>query len=127
MAGEPKIEEGRVLVAALEAAGVRVTAAMWFLATSEQEDQWTLVIASPLVDEFGPLGAYSEVFKDDRVTIEMVNAVDRVTLVPPNDPIVHLLSNAIGVDNGSGIRFTGTLVEGIYIEDAYMYKLSAAA
>jgi hypothetical protein len=54
------IEDGARAVSALEASGLKVTAAFW--SNSEDEDDWHLVAVSPDVAEKGSTQVYRQAF-----------------------------------------------------------------
>jgi len=48
-----------------------------------------------------------------------------ITVVKDNDPLVVLLRKAISTGLGiSGVRFTNNSINGTFIDDAYIYRLS---
>jgi hypothetical protein len=57
---EADIEDGAQAVSALEASGLKVTAAFW--SNSEDEDDWHLVVVSPDVAEKGSTQVYKQAF-----------------------------------------------------------------
>jgi hypothetical protein len=56
---ETQIEDGRQLMARLAAAGVEVIAASWIW--DDEDGQWYLFLASPVVDRLGEIKAYRRV------------------------------------------------------------------
>lgn len=121
---EDTIRGGEDVVAALDAAGVRVTAAFWHY-DPEAED-WTLVLALPDVDEAGPSAAYRRVrdaagsaLRDHRLRLSDTQVRS------PADDLVVLLGKAIRTGPGlSRIRFSRNVINGAYIEDALIYRLT---
>jgi len=57
---ETDIVDGERVVSALEASGVKITAAFWH--NSDDEDDWHLIIISPDVSEKGPREVYKQAF-----------------------------------------------------------------
>ena len=124
-----KIELGKRLIQRLDTSGFQVTAAFWYYFS--EPEQWRLVIASPTVESQGRQAAYAEIHKIQRrgrgVRLPLLS-VSEITAVSPNDPLVKLLSSAIRTGPGiAGIAFSRNVINGIYIEDAYIYRLSKAA
>jgi hypothetical protein len=83
---ERDLEQGRRLIETLDQAGFPVVAAFWsFFA---EEGLYRLVIASPVVDEKGPLEAYT------RIQAALQNlgtpefTLDTITALSPYDPLV---------------------------------------
>ena len=123
-----KIERGRRLIKKLDDSRFLVTAAFWYY--FPEAEQWRLVIASPTVDSQGRRAAYAEIHKIQKgrgVHLPLLS-VSEITALSPRDPLVKLLSSAIRTGPGlSGIAFSRNVVNGVYIEDAYIYRLSEAA
>ena len=121
---EPAIEDGRALLAALDAKGVKITAAYWFFLSEPNE--WRLILATPLVDSKGPRDAYQQI--QQILQSQLPNgklSLDLISVVSPNNPQVRALSSALTTGPGiTGIRFSRNTVNGIFIEDAYIYRLS---
>jgi hypothetical protein len=119
---EADIEAGAKLIRALDAANFPLSAALW-LYLPEEED-WRLILATPLVREKGPRAAYELVQK---VLMELPNlplSLDQISLVDPNDRTVSLLRLAISTGPGiAGVRFSRNTINGVYIEDAYLYRV----
>lgn len=119
---ESDLDAGALLVRALDEASVPVRAALW-LYMSEPES-WRLVVATPLADK-GPDHAYStiqtvlEAHPDLRITLSQITAVS------PKDKLIKILRRAIATGPGiSGIRFSRNVLDGQYIEDAYIYRVA---
>lgn len=100
----------------------RIKAAFWFY-YAESED-WRLVLASPLVDERGPLETYrllqEVLFEFQPSDLDLQNTA----VISPGDGIVKALRREMKIVTWSPyFRFTGSAWGGTYIEDAYVYKL----
>ena len=121
-----KIERGRRLIKKLDDSRFPVTAAFWYY--FPEAEQWRLVVASPTVDSQGRRAAYAEIHKIQRRGVRLPPlSVSEITAVSPRDPLVKLLSSAIRTRPGiAGIAFSGNVINGVYIEDAYIYRLSQA-
>lgn len=121
---EKDIREGKKLILALDKQGLGIDAAMW-LYTSEA-DEWRLLIASPLFEKKGPKEAYTFV---QSVLVRLSPApkisLKNISVVGPSHPLIKLLRLAVQTGPGiSGIRFTGNVVNGTMIEDAYIYRMT---
>lgn len=117
------IENGKKLLMKLDADSIPVNAAFWLL--QSDSSQWKLVIASSIYDEKGPNVAYQKVltalnFTD--IKIDLTN----MSVVSSKDQLVTLLRTAISTPPSAieGIRFSQNVINGIYMEDAYIYRLS---
>ncbi|HXF40607.1 MAG TPA: hypothetical protein VN687_12895 [Blastocatellia bacterium] len=102
---------------------VRVRAAFWwYLAESEE---WRLVIATPLVDEVGPLSAYGVI----QATLSAISPplnldLQNISLISPKDERVKAIKKALKIaPDPFGVRFIRSALNGTYIEDAYVYRL----
>jgi hypothetical protein len=119
------IAEGRRFVEALDEAGVVSSAALWFW--SKQNNSWHFVLASPLV----------EPGKDMPVKIAAVLALmpadfainkDNLKLYPPNADLIRSLHALMQTGPGiSKIRTTDNLINGVHIDDAFVYRLNRRA
>ena len=116
------IELGRRLTEALDRANFEVVASFWFY--DQESDEWRLIIASPIVDDEGPLEAYRTI---QRVLGELDYgelSLNDISVVSPTHDLVSLLRIAFHTGNGiSGIRFTRNRINDQFIEDAYIYRV----
>ncbi|MGI9086744.1 MAG: hypothetical protein ACR2HH_03220 [Chthoniobacterales bacterium] len=122
---EQMIQAGADLVRALDDAGMNVTSALWFYL--EDSDTWRLIFGSPTVAAEGPKRFYEGVqrvltAKEQGVGISLRD----ITVVAPNDSSLLLLRPAIatGSTGIAGIRFSRNTINGHFIRDAYIYRLS---
>ncbi len=117
------IEKGKALVGKLDDSGVKVDAALW-LYFAELEG-WKLVLLMPDLIRKGPKRAYRTVQAalsqmDLNGTISLVD----ISVAKPNTAVLSQLRKAIRTAKDmSGIRFTNNVVQGVLIEDAYIYRL----
>jgi hypothetical protein len=118
------IEMGRELVRILDGAKFPVTAAAWIF--FPDIDEWRLVIRTPkaeknLLEAFGQVARILDEKGDLRKRIDLT----RVKLVPPTDRMLDAIGKAVRVDGLSTIRFGRNVINGIYIDDALIYRLAA--
>lgn len=115
-------QAGRRLLQELDKRHFPIDAALWLY--RPEEDDWRLVIATPLVDEFGPSEGYRRL---QRVVQKMSGtrlSLSNVALVSPEDPLIVLLRSAISTGPGiHGVRFSRNSINGVFVEDAYIYRL----
>ncbi len=103
-----------------------VTAAFWLY--ESDSDSWRLLIASPVVESGGTLGAYRRVDRSfSRLKERSAGNFDleftRVKMISPRDRLPTLLGRAVQTGPGIGsIKFSGVLQE-MWIEDAYIYRI----
>jgi len=122
------IEDGKTLVEQLDTDGFPVTAALWYYRA--EREKWYLIIATRLVREAGPLEAYQRLSKSiERVQESRKSgfALDslRVELIKDKDELPRLLKRAVQTGPGiAGIRFAGNVINGVYIDDAYIYRVA---
>jgi hypothetical protein len=113
------IAAGAKLVKSLDRHDFPLSAAFWIY--SSDTDEWDLIVASPLVDEHGPHWAYQEL-RDASGTKPPI-PLSRISLVPDDHPLVTLLRSAVNVRD-HGIRITNNSIDGVLIDDAYIYRMA---
>lgn len=119
------VEDGVALVLALDASAVKPKSAFWFFFSDI--GSWKLVIADPKLGPDGPRGAYKQIQKVLKKLQKKSTtlALEDVVLAKPDAPIVNVMRTALRTGPGiSGIRFTGNMINGVLIDDAYIYRLS---
>ncbi len=86
-----------------------------------------LILASPIVKKEGPNKAYKKIQSvmskrpEDRKFISLA----QISAVGPDKPSVALLRKAVKTGNGiSGVRFSRNAVNGQFIEDSYIYRMT---
>jgi hypothetical protein len=112
----PDVSAGRRLVDAL-GSNLQVEAAFWWM----EEDTWSLVLATPLVHEQGPLSVYSRI----RDVIESTAALSRDLFDRVN--VVSTRSGMITAFDGEGQIPLSRLIlhesiKNVYVAGAYFYK-----
>jgi hypothetical protein len=124
---ERDISEGKRILEALDrpksnGTSFRVKAAFWLY--SPESEGWRLMLATPLVDEKGRLATYAHLRKllDSIQSLNL--STHNISVVSPRDPLVKALREAQRVAaEPDDLRFSGTMIGGTYIEDAYLYRL----
>jgi len=122
---EDMIRFGEDLIKKLDQVQWPVFAAFWLYLP--ELNSWKLVLASPIVALKGPREAYQAiqmalaVVPQTRVPITLSD----VEVVEPNHYLVILFRSALetGPIIGS-IRFTGNVINGQFVHDAYIYRVS---
>jgi hypothetical protein len=118
------IDAGAVLIRKLDERGIQPDAAFWYY--FPDTSAWKLVIAEIKVGQTGPRQAYQDMQKllaESRSDIPFIS-LDDIALTEPDAPLVALLRIAIRTGPAiSGIRFRHNVINGIFIEDAYIYRL----
>jgi len=103
----------------------KLQAAFWLYDQESQE--WRLYLATPLVEEFGSLAAYTNLQQPLRSIQPTDLSLENISVSSPRKPLVKAIKRASRIPNGSeGIRLTRNTISGMYIDDAYVYKLPLA-
>jgi hypothetical protein len=126
---DAKIEAGEVLVQKLDDARFPLKAAFWIYLPEPAD--WRLVLASPIAESPGRLEAYRRV-QQLLLTLESEPAFRRqpialreITVVEPNSDLAEAISTFVNTGPGiSGVRLSRSVINGIFIEDAYIYRSS---
>ena len=115
---------GQELLRILDESGFPVTAAAWIYFPHAEE--WRLVMRTPkaaasLQQALLELARAMDAKGDLRQRIDLA----RVRLVPPNDRMLEALGTTIRADGLKPVRFNRNVINGIYIDDALIYRLAA--
>jgi hypothetical protein len=119
-----EIEAGTELVRLLDESGFPVTAAAWIYYPDIQE--WRLVIRTPkaeknLHDAFLEMARAMDAKGDLRARL----GLERLKLVPPADRMLEAMGRAVRLQGLGTVRFSKNVINGIYIDDALVYRLVA--
>jgi hypothetical protein len=122
---ENRLNDGRKLVEELPQRGFEVTAAFW-LKTSEN-GKWYFYIVSPAVEAEGLTTAYRQLHPLVQAMAQPFT-IDplEIKLIGPNNPIARDVIAIHGRAPGprvSPIRWGGTKLGNVSIEEAYLYPL----
>jgi hypothetical protein len=118
-----KIEAGRRLTEDLTTkAGLEVAASFW-LYEGETND-WRLTIASPSVDREDTREVYRKIQTLLAQDPELSRVLDLrdIYLAGPEDRLVKSLRKGLHQRKLGGVRISGGVVGGHYVEDAYVYR-----
>ena len=125
---EMMIRAGAELTRKLDERGWPVIASLWLYRS--EANRWRLVLASPLVAADGRRKSYEIV----QAALEAMPAAERtmslsnVSVTEPTDPLIALLRAAARTETMvEGLRFTRTVINRRFIEDAYIYRMSDTA
>jgi hypothetical protein len=114
------ISDGRALLAQLDAAGWPATSAFWLF--NAERNRWELVLSSPDVQMRGSRPGY-ETVRQILIRGEVSGlSLGDITILPPRKEIVKLISRAVSVNGGGGVRYSRNAIDGHYIEDAFIYR-----
>lgn len=119
------ISGGEMLLRQLDKRNVQVDAALWLFYPDTAE--WKLLLSFPEVAAQGPKSAYRMVQDAFPVLGDMPFSLDDIVVTRADSPLLRLLRKAITVGPGiSGVKFSGNVVDGQLIQDAYIYRLMRA-
>jgi hypothetical protein len=119
------ISAGERLARYLVNSDIPIDALLWLYLP--ESNAWRFLVASPEVKTNGPKSVYQKIrsrLEQRPPSDEEGVAWDDIVVVDSNDPLIKLLRQAITTGQAiSGIRFSRNVVNGVLIEDAYIYKL----
>ena len=125
MLSEEMVESGAELTCLLDQAHLVVSASLWLYIP--ESNIWRLIIASPEVRTYGPKKVYQKIqpvlsqILEEKPSIGLKD----ISLVENDDPLIALLRVATRTGDGiSGIRFSRNTINGHFIEDAYIYRMT---
>ncbi|HYI10668.1 MAG TPA: hypothetical protein VEK57_16525 [Thermoanaerobaculia bacterium] len=120
------IRAGYALTRQLEESGWPLSASLWFF-EADQND-WKLILASPAVTSGGPKAAYDTVSQALSALHQHFTDLKHITVVPPDHPVVRLLASAVSTGpTNRGMRFSKNTINGRFIDDAYLYRVTPTA
>jgi hypothetical protein len=121
------ISEGNRVVEALVTSQVPVDAALWLYFPEAAE--WRLVVATPLYDTRGPRASYTRIRSVlSSLTPPTPIRLWDVTVRSPTDELIAALRSANRRGTGVvGQRLRGVVLDGVFIEDAYVYRITDRA
>jgi hypothetical protein len=122
------MSEGAALVAKLDSLGVSPDAAFWIF--FPDIGGWKLLLAESKLGTAGPKEVYREVQKAlTTLRNQIVHlSLEDVSVAKPNAPVVQLLRQMIATGPGiHGIRVSKNMINGVMIDDAYIYRLKKPA
>ena len=117
------VEEGEKLLNKLDQTGLEITSAFWCY--MDEYERYRLVIATPSFDKYGIRKTYEKIQKVLRSNEDIDLSLETVLVLSPNDRLNKAMRTKFSTGPGiSGIRLTGNVIDGIYIEDAYIYRIN---
>ena len=121
---EEMISAGRELIKLLDQYKLSVSDSYWLYLS--EINAWRLVIVSPEVLSNGPKNVYKSIQSILQKSSKHIGInLQDISVVGPNDFIATLFRTAIKTGKGiSGIRFSRNTINGFYIDDAYIYRIT---
>ena len=120
---ETDVNRGLMTVNALDTKGFPVAAALWLF--NSERDSWRFILATPKLDELGRVAAYEALISALEGAAFALRAED-ISLVSPKDPLMLQMGTAVRVEGIAQTRVTNSSFNGVYIEDALVYRLNVA-
>ena len=122
------IRAGAELTKKLDELQWPVLASLWFYLS--EGNQWRLVLASPRVTLDGPKKSY-ETIQSALATTPAAKgtlALSDIGVTDPENPLIALLRSTLGTGPTLyGMRLTRNAINGHFIEDAFIYRMSDTA
>lgn len=125
MLTQEMIQAGTDLTRRLDEAHLDIRAALWLY--MPDKNLWRFVVASPAVRQDGPKKVYQHI---QTILSKMSDKTWKIPLhdisvVEDSDPLIALLRTSMSTEDGiSGIRFSRNTINGHFIEDAYIYRMT---
>jgi hypothetical protein len=111
------INDGRMLISALDKDGFLIDTAMWFY--SEELDEWQLVIATPLVDQMGLRETIRRAQSIVRGMTSTSLSLSDISILSPHSNLINAIKST--VRRSKDVILKGTVANGILVNDAYIY------
>jgi hypothetical protein len=116
------IKSGALLIRQLVSETIMIDAALWLYFPDVQK--WKLLLSFPDLVRQGPKAANKTVQRVLSKIDDIAFSLDDVAISEPDAPVLNLLRTAINTSTGiSGIRFSNNVINGQFIQDAYIYRL----
>jgi hypothetical protein len=121
---EDDVKAGMDLLKVLDSRGFAFTGAAWIFFPDLGD--WKLVVRTPEAAK-DLSKAYLELAKamDSRPGFREQFDLSRVKLVPPSDRMLAAMSRVVHAEGLNQIRFSRNVINGIFIDDALIYRLAA--
>lgn len=119
------ISDGKKLIQILDKSGFKVRSAFWLYVSELGE--WSLFLASDYVDKYGQKKAYEFIQNElSKASSSVSISLSSINAVKVNDDMVNLLKvlSKTGPNDLNEIRFTQNVINGVMIEDAFIYRIT---
>jgi len=117
---------GAELTRKLDEASWPVTASFWYFVSDD--NQWKLIVASPKLESEGPKQSYEAISNAVSTLREYFGGLEFISVVTPKNDVVRTLALALNTGTTiAGIRFSKNMIDGHYIDDAYVYRVPPPA
>lgn len=116
----PDVSQGLMMLDALDAADIKVDAAL-FMISSDRED-WQFVVSSPSLEQVHTLKAYQSFAGalGNRFSVRL----PPILILPTRDPFIRELRKLFGkTADVTGMRLGGQKIGNRFVEDAYVFRI----
>lgn len=111
------LNDGRMLVSALDRDGFLIDTTMWFY--SDELDEWQLIVATPLVDQLGLRETLRRVQSIIGNLTSISLSLSDISFLSPNSNLINAIKST--VRRSKDVKLKGTVTNGILVNDAYIY------
>jgi len=120
-----QVERGTATLRALDAAGLKIEAALWVF--DESSHRWQFTVADAAVDREGTRALYERMIPALK-RAQNTLPVSEIYAVSPNVSLVALVRKTVttGPNAVDNIWSTGDVVEGTVLPDMLIHRMSAA-
>ena len=125
MLTQEMVQAGSELTCRLDEAHLEVRASLWLY--MPDKNLWRLIVASPAARQHGPKKVYQQI---QTILSKMSDKTWKIPLhdisvVEESDSLIASLRASMGTKDGiSGRRFSRDTINGHFIEDAYIYRMT---
>lgn len=122
---EPDIESGKTLLKAMDNKKINPSIFIWLYLS--ESNRWRILISANKYENKNLKKSYN-LFIKEFANENSVNKIglSNITIIPQKSDLLNTLRMAITTDKKSisGIRFTSNIINGIFIDDVYIYRLT---
>lgn len=119
------VKAGERLLAEFDRRQVPVRGMFWWY--QAEPEIWRLIVVMPEVKSRGPILAYQKIqsILPDMPQNQPTLGLENISVWDAEDSIINLMRKAvrIGGKGVGGVRFSRNSIDGVYIDDAYIYRL----
>ena len=125
---EDEVRSGAEFLEALDESGFNADAALWIY--NSETDTWKLTIAysgkkSDIEQKYRQAADVLSRLRENAEGDAPVLDLSKVRIVHDSDMLISGLRPVIRVEGVSSVRFSQNMINGIYVEDALIYRMAA--
>lgn len=102
----------------------RINAALWLFLTDT--NVWQYIVGSPEIGTRGPSAFYARLKNLLPIFAERSGwafPLSHISALPDTADTFRLFYGAVEIGGGGGVRFTNSTINGVLVEDAYIYRM----